>query len=520
MEGRKARYIDSDSAVSRFHPHDISTGQPKPVLDYYEKRLQDLDISHWTNVHISSAFAAQAIMLYLKTDHPLLGIFDPYLFIQDLVNQRDRYCSRFLVNAVMYLGCQMYSAFNKDFIEYVDSFCSETKALSAAEEEHASPLNMAALVVASMSFMVHGRDHAVLECAKNATRMGMQLGFFPCSIGPPADLTQLPDENVRVNSHAAWGVFCWSVLLALFYRQPGVEVPQSAPNLPIPRGPSFPMVSGTSETGSFEEQDLMGSTFPALCEFWSIIHEGIWIYYGSWSDAPAEVWRPKLAEHKFREIVSWTTNLPPSLIRAKKSGPHVPVFHIWLHAALLDIVRPFRGDTAQDEQIWKTFVATDSSASTAYKASVNQLKQLVLDYRMNYETSSYSMLWHTGLLYLVNAILENPRDSDWHLYFLLCIYGYESLRRSYRISGSIGKSLLAMALRHTNMSGEEARKILKDLEHNESSPLKNRLRATFMADLKMAKVDPENATVENIAKDFESLALFNDLLCQEQMDEL
>jgi hypothetical protein len=115
--------------------------------------------------------------------------------------------------------------------------------------------------------------------------------------------------------------------LALFYRQPGLEAPKSAPNLPIPKGPSFSRISGrVSESGSFEGQDLMGSTFSVLCEFWSMIHEGIWIYYRERLDSPPEAWRSKLAEHKFREIIAWTTSLPPSLIRAKDSGPHVPVF--------------------------------------------------------------------------------------------------------------------------------------------------------------------------------------------------
>jgi hypothetical protein len=27
----------------------------------------------------------------------------------------------------------------------------------------------------------------------------------------------------------------------------------------------------------------------------------------------------------------------------------------------------------------------------------------------------YSILWHVGLLYLSNAVLESPRDPDWHL---------------------------------------------------------------------------------------------------------
>jgi hypothetical protein len=75
-----------------------------------------------------------------------------------------------------------------------------------------------------------------------------------------------------------------------------------------------------------------------------------------------------------------------------------------------------------------------------------------------------------------------------------------------------------MALRDTDMSGEEARKILNDLENDDLSHLKDHLRATFMADLKMAQIDPENATVENSAKGFESWALLGDFLWQEQMD--
>ncbi|KFA68738.1 hypothetical protein S40285_09554 [Stachybotrys chlorohalonatus IBT 40285] len=191
---------------------------------------------------------------------------------------------------------------------------------------------------------------------------------------------------------------------------------------------------------------------------------------------------------------------------------------IWLHAALLDVVRPFTGNIPQETVRWKTFVAPDSSARAAYNASVNQLKRLVLDYRSNYESSCYSLLWQTGMLYLVNAILETPRDPEWHLYFLLCIYGYEALRRPYGVSATIGKGLLSMILRDTDMSGGEARRILEQLQGGEALELRNHLRARFMADLKMAPVDPKNASVESLAKQFETLALFNDLLHQDDMD--
>lgn len=75
---------------------------PLPLCD---SRLSSLDITKWTNVSISSQLAARAISLYLETDHPLLGFFEPELFISDLVAGKDRFCSSFLVNSLLYWAC-------------------------------------------------------------------------------------------------------------------------------------------------------------------------------------------------------------------------------------------------------------------------------------------------------------------------------------------------------------------------------------------------------------------------------
>lgn len=76
-----------------------------PPSEYCDQRLEDLDIVFWTKVPISSERAANVISLYLETDHPLLGVFDPELFVEDLVQCRERLCSSFLVNTILFLGC-------------------------------------------------------------------------------------------------------------------------------------------------------------------------------------------------------------------------------------------------------------------------------------------------------------------------------------------------------------------------------------------------------------------------------
>lgn len=83
------------------------TGYPTSLHDnqYCDTRLNNLQISNWTTVQVSNEFAAQVLSLYLTRDHPCMPFFDSELFLDDLVNQKTRYCSSFLVNAVLCLGC-------------------------------------------------------------------------------------------------------------------------------------------------------------------------------------------------------------------------------------------------------------------------------------------------------------------------------------------------------------------------------------------------------------------------------
>lgn len=69
-----------------------------------DARLYKLDIAQWTSVDIASDLAAKCISLYLKMDHPLLGHFDPDLFVSDLVSGKTRFCSPLLVNSLLYWG--------------------------------------------------------------------------------------------------------------------------------------------------------------------------------------------------------------------------------------------------------------------------------------------------------------------------------------------------------------------------------------------------------------------------------
>lgn len=71
------------------------------AIDTVDARLEQLDITPWTNIAISNRFAAEAITLYLQMNQPWWAFFDTDLFLEDLIRGQTRFCSRLLVNAIL-----------------------------------------------------------------------------------------------------------------------------------------------------------------------------------------------------------------------------------------------------------------------------------------------------------------------------------------------------------------------------------------------------------------------------------
>ncbi|KAK6076276.1 zinc finger protein, partial [Seiridium cupressi] len=116
---------DFDSAIRRFRHPKSQVNLVRDRTTLCDERLSDLDISFWTTVPIPNRLAAKVISLYLVTDHPLLGTFEPGQFVADLVNHRLTSCSHFLVNTLLYWGCQMYSAIEKETNDYAQQLSAE-----------------------------------------------------------------------------------------------------------------------------------------------------------------------------------------------------------------------------------------------------------------------------------------------------------------------------------------------------------------------------------------------------------
>ena len=78
---------------------------PELATCYWDSRLDDLNITFWTTVPVTSQFAAGAISLYLETDQPITGLFDAHIFVGDLVDCKLQFCSPFLVSSLLSFAC-------------------------------------------------------------------------------------------------------------------------------------------------------------------------------------------------------------------------------------------------------------------------------------------------------------------------------------------------------------------------------------------------------------------------------
>lgn len=500
-----------------------------PNPDLCDDRLHQLDISQWTSLPISNTLAAHIISLYLQTDHPILATFDPDLFIDDLVSGRAQFCSKFLVHTVMYWGCQMYSTLDSQASSFIASFGRESKQLWMAEKEHDSHLNLASIQLLGMSYIGDGKDHYVLrfvaEAQTMATRMGL-IGIHP-TISTGMAL-ELPEDVKSATSYAAWGTFNWIILMSLFYQQPGLSYTEHAPTIPVPRFLESSRKDGDNVSPR-PSRRYMGDTFTALCQFWKILHEVSLRYYRDNPPPREQLSEDKhllFAEYKLRELLAWSETLPESMMQAKDSPHHVIIFYAWFHAAILDILRPFTVKARGSHKLLrlKTFSAKRSSVDAAFRASVSQLKWLVITFRSRYACSAYTMLWHTALIYVANATLQSgdekkKKDPAWHFYLLFCIHCYETLRQSYRFAEATGRGLLAMTLQSGDMSANEAREMMEQLQEKGVGKSDNNIRATFMVDLILGMANPEQATVESLADQFEDVALFQEFINENIQEE-
>ncbi|OIW25547.1 hypothetical protein CONLIGDRAFT_621354 [Coniochaeta ligniaria NRRL 30616] len=494
--------------------------EPQPsTTDYCDDRLLLLEISSWTSAPISNALAASLISLYLKVDHPTLGLFDGDLFMDDLIQNRIRYCSPLLVSSILVWACNAYSTLVPILETVSDIFLDEATVMWEHEQTFDSLPTVAAAQLLNLACIYNG-DNGERSYMSVGSNMAQRMGLFgpfrshhPYPVGHENALS-LEDWD-RAAAHTAWGVFNCVVMNSFIFQsyEAAVEWP---PLLEIP-GASSDRQADEEVTDGVPAHGLpeyMGRTFPAMCGFWAITSEWISRYYLPNQEPVVGRVPWEFTQDIFKKLLSWTDGLHFKLARGDQTPHHSAILHIWLHASISQLFRPFartpdnRGCSPLDPE------EAEELAKSVFEASIHQLKHMSLGFRNTYDCSSYAIFWHMALLYVANAALEDINDPQWRAYFNLCLTSYGELFGSFRVAEGIVRSLLSIALRKGMMSGEEVQAALQRVNARKGrrDPVVKPTTSGFVVDLNLAVTDREGAQLEPLNELFDTMRLFNEFI--------
>ncbi|KAK8048478.1 hypothetical protein PG994_010208 [Apiospora phragmitis] len=301
-----------------------SPGLPflSPAMDHVrnpslcDSRLHQLRMNYWTRVPISDELAARVISSYLVRGHPMLRLFDADLFVTDLVERRLRFCTPFLLSALMFFACHLYAAIDPSTVAIAHAFYTEAEMLWTSER-------------ASDSIATVAEIGSPLSLAMRGKLMARRLKLFGVvhSAKNASHFAKLSLEWKKATAHTAWGVYNWLTFLGVV--ESDFDAIPHTPILPIP---------GENITDEVERFGIVwpahplpsyvGYMFGPLCKLWTIVQEVAVVYIVK-SDTPVADRVPmSFAESKYQKLLAWSDTLASTYAYGHQSPANHLHFHI------------------------------------------------------------------------------------------------------------------------------------------------------------------------------------------------
>ncbi|KZL84880.1 c6 transcription factor [Colletotrichum incanum] len=497
---RRERSPDAECLVEPLRPSTL-----------YDNRLLGVDITQWTDVPITSEFFIAVLQLYLETDHPMMPLIEVDLLLEGLLG-RTEFCSRILIHALLAWASQAYAAFEPEAAVVSYTFYDKAKALwKNTEEAQATDdvCTVAALYYLLITAISHGAGADYVELLSDLLGMSTRLELF--DIGP-SQISKGDSYNnaeyQRARARIAWALFNNLTSLSMHVHQRLVQHP---PHLPPPDN-SIHAVQYVNMSEEHERRTHDENLFREHCRLSSIAHSLIQVMYQTEQAPCANAITLPFAAETYQLLLEWADGLPLEMAQGDECTHHAMILHIHYHLVIIDLFRPLLPQHGATRQRLPAFSSKDSTPDAVYKSSVNQLKRLVLLYRQSYPQSAYCFLWHSGLLYLANAMLAEAKisgkASEWRFHFRLCMACYQTLYTGFFLAKDIVLSLLSMALEKGVLNVSQARGIKRDLElRAKHRKVPHQVPAFLIVDLDLAVKNPCAAQAEVLLRKFQEVRL-------------
>ncbi|KAF2435240.1 hypothetical protein EJ08DRAFT_581095 [Tothia fuscella] len=355
----------------------------------------------WT-VPAEPELVEHLLSLYFSWQHSFFQSFPEDLFRKDMVSGRTKFCSKLLMNGICAAGCLLSTRPEarrdpNDPLTAGTIFFDEG-IYELRKTETPSIPSIAGLFVLSHVEGYRGRMSRMWDYSGRSARMALDLNLHLRSdrtssdhLSPEAEI----EEKARV--HTFWGCFIADQIISFTLgRLP--QIPTTAITVELPRISPEEDDMPWGPHGDKEEPLQPGArstTFHEVAALSKIVNSTLLLFF-----APQEVMRGSLLLEEFEKYKMWYARLPTIVSTTKDAPPHVISLHMYYHAAVLLLFRPF---------LKAKFTNNPLSPSEVCRSAAASISDLFSEHRKSFDTVGiYTFQLHCLLTACTIHIINVP----------------------------------------------------------------------------------------------------------------
>lgn len=148
-----------------------------------------------------------------------------------------------------------------------------------------------------------------------------------------------------------------------------------------------------------------------------------------------------------------------------------------------------------------------------------QLQRILLDYTTTYDPRFYNFIFNGAVLHILHLTLQRNRDiHGWRFNLALGFGWMKEIFIRFAVIGKVAQAYMAIGMDTGVISSSEAREFMQNLQHRGRSHDLARVAVSCVVDFERAMSSKEDFRAQDVARKFEELALFDDIMidCPEE----
>ncbi|KAK3080667.1 hypothetical protein LTS18_014268 [Coniosporium uncinatum] len=416
---------------SQSHRFGLMKGTAQSIENDDPDASTSISFQPWTDVTNDMDFIDHLLSLYFIWQHCFFQSLPEHLFRRDYQTFKTKYCSRLLVNALCAAGCQLSDRPEarrdpRDPRTAGMNFFDEAVRLLNEDPVSTIPTTAALYLLCHIEGQ-RGRLSALWDYSGRCGRMALDLNLHLRNDRKSGE--SISDDAYIAESarcHVFWGIFMADQVTSFTLgRLP--QIPVSAITVDLPK---IDQDDDLSSWEFYDKSDVVprpsakSTTFHELAGLSKIVNSTLQMFF-----APSQIISGSILLEEYEKYLNWFNRLPNLVSKTDGAPPHVLCLHMYYHAAVLLLFRPF---------LKAEFTKSDISPRNMCRTAANTISDLFAQHKMLYGLASlYTFQLHCLLTACTIHIINLPTIASTKRLATACESFQGLVQRNEWASGSI-----------------------------------------------------------------------------------